>query len=58
MRISAAPIDLISRIQRIEDELSPAERRVAEAVAADYEGATLLTIGDLATHARASANQA
>ena len=45
----AAPIDLVSRIQRIESELSPAERRVAEAVAADYEGTTLLTIGDLAS---------
>ena len=37
----AAPIDLVSRIQRIEDELSPAERRVAAAVAADYEATTL-----------------
>jgi DNA-binding MurR/RpiR family transcriptional regulator len=51
---SAAPIDLVSRIQRIEDELSPAERRVAEAVAADYEATTLLTIGDLASRAGVS----
>src|ERR1700689_2995019 len=48
------PIDLVSRIQRIESELSPAERRVAEAVAADWEGTTLLTIGDLAKRAGVS----
>jgi RpiR family transcriptional regulator, carbohydrate utilization regulator len=47
-------IDLVSRIQRIESELSPAERRVAEAVAADWEGTTLLTIGDLAKRAGVS----
>jgi RpiR family carbohydrate utilization transcriptional regulator len=51
---SVVPIDLVSRIQRIESELSPAERRVAEAVAADYEGTTLLTIGDLAKRAGVS----
>ncbi len=50
----AAPIDLVSRIQRIEHELSPAERRVAEAIVADYQGATLLSIGDLATRAGVS----
>lgn len=50
----AAPIDLVSRIQRIEHELSPAERRVAAAVAADYEATTLLTIGDLARRAGVS----
>jgi DNA-binding MurR/RpiR family transcriptional regulator len=47
-------IDLVSRIQRIEQELSPAERRVAEAVVADYQGATRLSIGDLARRAGVS----
>ena len=51
---SVVSIDLVSRIQRIESELSPAERRVAEAVAADWEGTTLLTIGDLAKRAGVS----
>jgi DNA-binding MurR/RpiR family transcriptional regulator len=51
---AAAPIDLVSRIQRIEQELSPAERRVAEAVVADYHGTTLLSIGELARRAAVS----
>ena len=51
---ASAPIDLVSRIQRIEQELSPAERRVAEAVVADYQGATLLSIGELARRAGVS----
>jgi DNA-binding MurR/RpiR family transcriptional regulator len=50
----AAPIDLVSRIQRIEHELSAAERRVAEAVVADYQGATLFSIGELAKRAGVS----
>ena len=49
-----APIDLISRIQRIEGDLSPAERRVAAAVAADYEATTRMTISDLAARAGVS----
>ena len=53
-RSQVVSIDLVSRIQRIEGELSPAERRVAEAVAADWEGTTLLTIGDLAKRAGVS----
>lgn len=48
------PIDLVSRIQRIEHELSPAERRVAEAVVADYQATTLLSIGQLAKRAGVS----
>jgi DNA-binding MurR/RpiR family transcriptional regulator len=43
-----SPIDLVSRIQRIEGELSPAERRVAQAVADDYEATTRITIAELA----------
>jgi len=49
-----APIDLVSRIQRIEGGLSAAERKVAAAVAADYEGTTRTTIGDLAARAGVS----
>jgi RpiR family carbohydrate utilization transcriptional regulator len=49
-----APIDLVSRIQRIEHELSPAELRVAEAVVADYQATTLLSIGQLAKRAGVS----
>jgi RpiR family carbohydrate utilization transcriptional regulator len=51
---ASAPIELVSRIQRIEQELSPAERRVAEAVVADYQGTTLLSIGELARRAGVS----
>lgn len=50
----ASPIDLVSRIQRIEPELSPAERQVAEAVRADFEGATRITIAELALRAGVS----
>ncbi len=49
-----APIDLVSRIQQIEGDLSAAERRVAEAVAADYEATTRMTIRDLANRAGVS----
>jgi DNA-binding MurR/RpiR family transcriptional regulator len=49
-----ALVDLISRIQRIEGDLSPAERRVAEAVAVDYEATTRMTIADLARRAGVS----
>jgi len=48
------PIDLVSRIQRIEADLSPAERRVAETVAVDYEATTRMTISDLASRAGVS----
>jgi DNA-binding MurR/RpiR family transcriptional regulator len=52
---SGAPaIDVVSRIHRVEAELSPAERRVAEAVRQDYEGATRLTIAELAARAGVS----
>jgi RpiR family transcriptional regulator, carbohydrate utilization regulator len=47
-------IDLVSRIQRIEGELSPAERRVAEAVSADYEATTRMTSAELANKAGVS----
>ena len=49
-----APIDLVSRIQRIEGDLSVAERRIAAAVAADYEATTRMTIRDLANRAGVS----
>src|SRR6478736_3929433 len=41
-------IDIVSRIERVEAELSPAERRVAETVRQDFEAATRLTIAELA----------
>jgi RpiR family carbohydrate utilization transcriptional regulator len=49
-----AAIDIVSRIQRIENDLPPAERRVAQAVSGDYEGATRTTIADLASKAGVS----
>jgi RpiR family transcriptional regulator, carbohydrate utilization regulator len=48
------PIDLISRLQRIEGDLSPAERRLAETVASDYEATTRMTISELANRAGVS----
>jgi RpiR family transcriptional regulator, carbohydrate utilization regulator len=53
-RESVALIDLVSRIQRVEGDLSAAERRVAAAVAADYDATTRMTIGDLAKRAGVS----
>jgi DNA-binding MurR/RpiR family transcriptional regulator len=53
-RVPIAPMDLVSRIQRIEGDLSAAEQRVAAAVAADYEATTRMTIGDLAERAGVS----
>ncbi len=49
-----AAIDVVSRIQRVEAELSPAERLVAEAVRVDFEGATRITIAELALKAGVS----
>ncbi len=51
---STSAIDLVSRIERVEPELSPAERRVAEVVRQDFRAATRLTIADLATRAGVS----
>jgi RpiR family transcriptional regulator, carbohydrate utilization regulator len=47
-------IDIVSRIQRVEPTLSPAERRVAETVRADFEAATRMTIAELASRAGVS----
>jgi RpiR family transcriptional regulator, carbohydrate utilization regulator len=41
-------------MMRVEDELSPAERRVAQAVRQDFEAATRLTIAELAGRAGVS----
>lgn len=49
-----AAIDIVSRMQRVEPELSPAERRVAETVRADYGRATRMTIAELALAAGVS----
>ena len=51
---AASAIDIVSRIQRVETSLSPAERRVAETVRADFEAATRLTIAELARRAGVS----
>ena len=47
-------IDIVSRIQRVEHQLSPAERQVAAAVQRDFEAATRLTIAELAAKAGVS----
>lgn len=52
--IDEPPIDLVSRIERVEARLSPAERLVAAAVQQDYEAATRLTIAELAEKAGVS----
>jgi DNA-binding MurR/RpiR family transcriptional regulator len=49
-----AAIDIVSRIERVEADLSPAERRVAETVRQDFEAATRLTIAELARRAGVS----
>jgi DNA-binding MurR/RpiR family transcriptional regulator len=51
---SSSAIDLVSRIERVEPELSPAERRVAEVVRQDFRAATRLTIAELAGRAGVS----
>jgi len=48
------PIDIVSRMLRVEASLSPAERQVAHAVQVDYEAATRLTIAELAERAGVS----
>ncbi len=50
----AAAIDIVSRLQRVDQDLSPAERRVADIVTSDYEAATRLTIAELADRADVS----
>lgn len=50
----AAAIDIVSRLQRVDQDLSPAERRVAEIVTLDYEAATRMTIAELADRAEVS----
>lgn len=47
-----APIDIVSRLQRV--TLPPAERSVAQIVAADYQAATRMTIAELAARAEVS----
>ncbi|MBL8893390.1 MAG: MurR/RpiR family transcriptional regulator [Rhizobiales bacterium] len=47
-----ATIDIVSRLQRV--ILPPAERNVAQIVAADYQAATRMTIAELAARAEVS----
>lgn len=49
-----ATIDIVSRLQRVDQGLSPAERRVAEIVISDFESATRMTIAELAARADVS----
>ena len=49
-----ATIDIVSRLERVDASLSPAERRVADVVTADYEMATRMTIAELASRAEVS----
>ena len=42
-------IDVVSRMQRVENDLSPAERSVVRAVRSDYDAATRMTIAELAS---------
>ena len=49
-----AAIDIVSRLQRVDQSLSPAERRVADIVTSDYEAATRMTIAELAARADVS----
>lgn len=49
-----AAIDIVSRLQRVDQKLSPAERRVADIVTSDYEAATRMTIAELADRADVS----
>ena len=51
---ASSTIDLVSRIERVEPSLSPAERRVAEIVRQDFRAATRYTIADLAERAGVS----
>ena len=48
------PLDLVSRLQRAEDALSPSERRVADVVGANFEAVTRITIAELARRAKVS----
>jgi RpiR family carbohydrate utilization transcriptional regulator len=49
-----AVIDIVSRLQRADPQLSLAERQVAGVITSDYEAATRMTIADLAAKAKVS----
>lgn len=53
-RTAPSTIDLVSRIERVEPSLSPAEGRVAEIVRQDFRAATRYTIAELADRAGVS----
>jgi RpiR family carbohydrate utilization transcriptional regulator len=52
--LKPATIDIVSRLERVDASLSPAERRVADIVTADYEMATRMNIAELAARADVS----
>lgn len=47
-------IDIVSRMQRVENDLSPAEQQVLKAVRLDFEATTRMTIAELAKAADVS----
>lgn len=47
-------IDVVSRMQRVEETLSPAEHQVLKAVRSDFDAATRMTIAELAGRAGVS----
>ncbi len=48
------PLDLVSRLERAEERLTPSELRIAMIVRSNFEAATRMTIAELAARARVS----
>ena len=48
------PLDLVSRLERLEERLTPSEQRIASVVRSNFEAATRMTIAELATQANVS----
>lgn len=48
------PLDLVSRLERAEERLTPSEQRIAIIVRSSFEAATRMTIAELASRAKVS----
>jgi DNA-binding MurR/RpiR family transcriptional regulator len=48
------PLDLVSRLERAEEQLTPSEQRIAAIVRLNFEAATRMTIAELARRAKVS----
>lgn len=48
------PLDLVSRLERAEERLTPSEQRIAVVVRSNFEAATRMTISELAAKAEVS----